>query len=149
MRGLCTWRGIHGTPATQAPIVAGFFLAGAGILGMVLVESYAAWIALSALAGVGMALHYTNLITVVSDAAHPRWRSTGLGVYRLWRDLGYAVGAVLIGLLVDFGSMYLAFVGTAAAMFISGAYVAVRIEETHPRFGTHPTVVERRSASRS
>jgi len=133
----------------KPPIVAGFFLAGVGVLGMVMVESYAAWIALSALAGVGMALHYPNLITVVSDAAHPRWRSTGLGVYRLWRDLGYAVGAILIGLLVDVGSMHLAFVGTAAAMFISGAYVAVRMEETHPRFGTHPTVVDRRSASPS
>ncbi|NBB99461.1 MAG: MFS transporter [Bacteroidetes bacterium] len=133
----------------KPPIVAGLFLAGASVLGMVMVESYAAWIALSALAGAGMALHYPNLITVVSDAAHPRWRSTGLGVYRLWRDLGYAVGAILIGLLIDFGSMSLAFVGTAAAMFISGAYVAFRMDETHPRFGTHPTVVERRSASRS
>ncbi len=133
----------------KPPIVAGFFLAGAGILGMVLVESYAAWIALSALAGVGMALHYPNLITVVSDAAHPRWRSTGLGVYRLWRDLGYAVGAILIGLLVDFGSMHIAFVGTAVAMFISGAYVAVRMEETHPRFGTHPATVARRTSSSS
>lgn len=133
----------------KPPIVAGLFLAGASVLGMVMVESYAAWIALSALAGAGMALHYPNLITVVSDAAHPRWRSTGLGVYRLWRDLGYAVGAILIGLLIDFGSMSLAFVGTAAAMFISGAYVAFRMDETHPRFGTHPTVLERRSASRS
>ncbi len=121
----------------KPPIVAGFFLAGAGILGMVMVDSYAAWIALSAISGVGMALHYPNLITVVSDVAHPRWRSTGLGVYRLWRDLGYAVGAVLIGILVDIGSMEVAFIGTAAAMFVSGAYLIWRMEETHPRFGTH------------
>ncbi len=74
---------------------------------------------------------------MASDAAHPLWRSTGLGVYRMWRDLGYAVGAVLIGFTVDWGSIEAAFYGTAAAMFISGAYVFFQMEETHPEFGTH------------
>ncbi|NBB85148.1 MAG: MFS transporter [Bacteroidetes bacterium] len=121
----------------KPPIVAGMLLAGAGVLGMVFVDSYAAWIALSALSGVGMALHYPNLISVASDAAHPLWRSTGLGVYRLWRDLGYAVGAVFIGLMVDAASLEMAFVATALAMFVSGGYAAWRMEETHPKFGTH------------
>ncbi|THE64682.1 MFS transporter [Salinadaptatus halalkaliphilus] len=121
----------------KPPIVAGFFLAGAGILGMVLVEGYYLWILFSALSGVGMALHYPNLIAVASDAAHPLWRSTGLGVYRLWRDLGYAVGAVLIGLSVDLLSLEAAFYGTAIAMFLSGGLVVVWMEETHPDFGTH------------
>ena len=104
---------------------------------MVLVESYALWILFSGLSGVGMALHYPNLISVASDAAHPLWRSTGLGVYRMWRDLGYAVGAVLIGLTVDLFSIEAAFYGVAGAMFVSSAYVLWRMEETHPEFGTH------------
>lgn len=126
----------------KPPIVAGLFLAGAGVLGMVLVDDYYAWILLSGLSGVGMALHYPNLISVASDAAHPLWRSTGLGVYRLWRDLGYAVGAVLIGLTVDLLSIEAAFYGTAAAMFVSAAYVLGRMEETHPEFGTHASTVQ-------
>ena len=126
----------------KPPIVAGFFLAGGGVLGMTLVEGYYAWIALSGIAGVGMALHYPNLISVASDAAHPLWRSTGLGVYRLWRDLGYAVGAILIGLTVDLLYIEAAFYGTAIAMFLSGAYVYWRMEETHPEFGTHRSVTQ-------
>ncbi len=126
----------------KPPIVAGLLLAGAGVFGMVLVEGYTLWILFSGLSGVGMALHYPNLISVASDAAHPLWRSTGLGVYRLWRDLGYAVGAVLIGLTVDLLSIEAAFFGTAAAMFVSGAYVAVRMQETHPDFGTHPSATK-------
>ncbi|MDQ2051751.1 MFS transporter [Natronolimnohabitans sp. A-GB9] len=121
----------------KPPIVAGFFLAGAGVLGMVLVEGYYLWILFSGLSGVGMALHYPNLIAVASDAAHPLWRSTGLGVYRLWRDLGYAVGAILIGLSVDLLSIEAAFYGTAIAMFLSGGLVVIWMEETHPDFGTH------------
>ncbi|MWV40290.1 MFS transporter [Natrialba sp. INN-245] len=121
----------------KPPIVVGFFLAGAGVLGMVLVEGYYLWILLSAISGVGMALHYPNLIAVASDAAHPLWRSTGLGVYRLWRDLGYAVGAVLIGLSVDLLSIEAAFYGTAIAMFLSGGLVVLWMEETHPELGTH------------
>ncbi|MGM0705736.1 MAG: MFS transporter [Bacteroidota bacterium] len=129
----------------KPPIVAGFFLAGAGIAGMMWVDSYAGWMLFSGLSGIGMALHYPNLISVASDAAHPLWRSTGLGVYRMWRDLGYAVGAVLIGITVDVFSIEAAFYGTAAAMFISGAYVVWRMEETHPVFGTHASP-ERSSA---
>lgn len=121
----------------KPPIVAGLFLAGAGVFGMMLVEGYLAWTLLSALAGVGMALHYPNLISVASDAAHPRWRSTGLGVYRLWRDLGYAVGAVFIGLSVDLLAIEAAFYGTALAMFLSGGFVYLVMEETHPEFGSH------------
>ena len=121
----------------KPPIVAGFFLAGAGVLGMVLVEGYYVWIVFSAIAGIGMALHYPNLISVASDAAHPLWRSTGLGVYRLWRDLGYAVGAIVIGLTVDLLYIEAAFYATALAMFLSGVYVIFRMEETHPEFGTH------------
>lgn len=124
----------------KPPIVAGLFLAGAGVFGMTLVEGYLSWTLLSAVAGVGMALHYPNLISVASDAAHPRWRSTGLGVYRLWRDLGYAVGAVFIGLAGDLLAIEAAFYGTGVAMFLSGGFVHLVMEETHPEFGTHERI---------
>lgn len=121
----------------KPPIVGGFLLAGTGVLGMILVNGYYAWIVLSGIAGIGMALHYPNLISVASDAAHPLWRSSSLGVYRLWRDLGYAVGAILIGLTVDLLSIEAAFYGTGIAMFLSGGFVYLVMEETHPDFGTH------------
>jgi len=121
----------------KPPIVGGLFLAGGGILGMMFVDGYSAWIVMSGIAGVGMALHYPNLISVVSDAAHPLWRSSSLGVYRLWRDLGYATGAILVGLTVDLLFIEAAFYGTALAMFLSGSLVYLVMDETHPEFGTH------------
>ncbi|MFY4816048.1 MFS transporter [Haloarcula sp. AONF1] len=121
----------------RPPVVAGMFLAGAGVLGMVLVEGYLAWAALAGVSGFGMALLYPNLMTVPSDAAHPTWRSAGMGVYRMWRDSGYAVGAILIGLAMEFVSAEAAFYLTAVLMFLSGAIVVVWMEETHPEFGTH------------
>jgi len=92
---------------------------------------------LAALSGLGMALLYPNLMTVPSDAAHPTWRSAGMGVYRMWRDSGYAVGAILIGLSMEFVNAEAAFYMTAILMFISGAVVYGWMEETHPDFGTH------------
>jgi MFS family permease len=113
------------------------FLAGASVLGMVLVEGYLAWAVLAALSGLGMALLYPNLMTVPSDAAHPTWRSAGMGVYRMWRDSGYAVGAILIGLSMEFVNAEAAFYVTAILMFVSGGVVYIWMEETHPDFGTH------------
>jgi len=121
----------------RPPVIWGMFLAGAGVLGMVLVEGYLAWIVLAGLSGLGMALLYPNLMTVPSDAAHPSWRSAGMGVYRMWRDSGYAVGAIMIGLSMEFVSAEAAFYMTALLMFASGAVVYVWMQETHPEFGTH------------
>lgn len=121
----------------RPPVVAGMFLAGAGVLGMVLVDSYLPWAALAGISGLGMALLYPNLMTVPSDAAHPTWRSAGMGVYRMWRDAGYGVGAILIGLSMEVVNAEAAFYMTAILMFISGAIVYLWMEETHPDFGTH------------
>ncbi|WP_459191040.1 MFS transporter [Halosimplex sp. J119] len=121
----------------RPPVIVGMFLAGAGVLGMVLVDSYIAWAVLAGVSGLGMALLYPNLMTVPSDAAHPTWRSAGMGVYRMWRDSGYAVGAVLIGLSMEFVNVAAAFYVTAGLMFASGVVVYVWMEETHPEFGTH------------
>jgi len=121
----------------RPPVVVGMFVAGAGVLGMVFVDSYLPWAVLAAVSGLGMALLYPNLMTVPSDAAHPTWRSAGMGVYRMWRDSGYGVGAILIGLTMQFVSPEAAFYLTAGLMFLSGAVVVVWMEETHPEFGTH------------
>ncbi|UTF52252.1 MFS transporter [Natronosalvus rutilus] len=121
----------------RPPVIAGMFLAGAGVLGMVFVEGYLPWAALAAVSGLGMALLYPNLMTVPSDAAHPSWRSAGMGVYRMWRDAGYGVGAILIGLAMQFVNAEAAFYMTAILMFVSGAIVYLWMEETHPEFGTH------------
>jgi len=121
----------------QPPVVAGMFLAGAGVLGMVFVEGYLPWAVMAAVSGLGMALLYPNLMTVPSDACHPSWRAAGMGVYRMWRDAGYGVGAILIGLVMEFVSMPAAFYMTGILMFLSGAVVYVWMEETHPDFGTH------------
>jgi MFS family permease len=129
--GLADWIG------RRPPVIVGMFLAGGGVLGMVLVEGYLAWTALAATSGLGMALLYPNLMTVPSDAAHPTWRSAGMGVYRMWRDSGYAVGAILIGLSMEFVNAEAAFYMTAILMFLSGLIVFVWMQETHPEFGTH------------
>jgi len=121
----------------RPPVVAGMFLAGAGVLGMVLVTGSLPWAVLAAVSGLGMALLYPNLMTVPSDAAHPTWRSAGMGVYRMWRDSGYAVGAILIGLSMEFVNAEAAFYMTAILMFVPGTLVYVWMEETHPDFGTH------------
>jgi len=121
----------------RPPVVVGMFLAGGGVLGMVLVEGFLPWAVLAGASGLGMALLYPNLMTVPSDAAHPTWRSAGMGVYRMWRDSGYAVGAIVIGLSMEFVGAEAAFYVTAGLMFLSGAVVYGWMEETHPAFGTH------------
>jgi MFS family permease len=121
----------------RPPVVAGMFLTGASVLGMVLVEGYLPWVVLAGVSGLGMALLYPNLMTVPGDAAHPTWRATGMGVYRMWRDAGYGVGAILVGLSMEFVTLESAFVTTAVLMFASGTIVYLWMEETHPEFGTH------------
>jgi predicted MFS family arabinose efflux permease len=69
----------------------------------------------------------------IGDVAHPSWRGAAVGVYRLWRDLGFAVGAVLAGTLADRYSLTTAIIVVAAITAASGADVAARMRETHPR----------------
>jgi MFS family permease len=121
----------------RPPVIAGMFLAGAGVLGMVFVTGYLSWAVLAGVSGVGMALLYPNLMTVPGDACHPTWRATGMGVYRMWRDAGYGVGAILIGLSMEIVNIEAAFYLTGILMFVSGAVVYLWMEETHPDFGTH------------
>ena len=74
---------------------------------------------------------YPTLLAAIGDVAHPTWRASAVGVYRLWRDLGYALGAVIAGLVADFFGLSEAALVVAALTFASGVAVAVRMSETH------------------
>ena len=96
-----------------------------------LVHGFVAWSFTAALTGIGMALLYPTLIAAVGDISHPDWRGSSLGVYRFWRALGYGIGALLLGLLVDaFGAYEAAFWLTAVVMALSGLWVAIAMDET-------------------
>lgn len=96
-------------------------------------HSFAWWLAAGALLGAGTAMVYPTLLAVIGDVANPLWRARSIGVYRLWRDGGYAVGAVVGGVASDLFGLRAA-VWTAAAITAAAAViVAVRMYETHPR----------------
>lgn len=83
----------------------------------------------SLLLGLGTAMVYPSLIAAVSDASHPTWRARSLSVYRFWRDLGYAIGALAAGLIADFFGLSWAIGSIAALTLLSGAVVAVLMQE--------------------
>ncbi len=113
-------------------IAGGMVVQAGGIWLTVLVPTYPAWLLGAALQGLGTAMVYPTLLAVIGDVAHPAWRATSFGVYRLWRDLGYAVGALLAGLVADWLGMAAAIHVVAALTLLSGLVVAVRMRETLP-----------------
>lgn len=118
----------------KQPIVWGMWLCGAGVALVVLGEGELWWSFAAAVMGFGMALLYPTLSAAVSDIAHPNWRGSAIGIYRFWRDLGYGIGALLLGAVAAlFGGIEAGFWFTAAAMFVSGLIVLMACEETHPR----------------
>jgi MFS family permease len=118
-------------------IVGGMWLQALGILLVVLGSGFGAWAAAMVLLGLGTALVYPTLLAAISDVAHPDWRASAVGVYRLWRDGGYAVGALLTGVLADFAGVPFATAAIAALTFASGVVVLVRMYETLPRSAPH------------
>ena len=117
-------------------IVIGQFNQAAGLLLIALGGQIEYWVAGSILFGAGTAMAYPTLIAAVSDIAHPSWRGAAIGVYRLWRDLGFAVGAVMAGLLADLYTIPTAIVVVAAITAASGLDVAMRMRETLPEINT-------------
>ena len=121
------------------PIAGGMWLAAGGIVVVALTTTLVVWVAGAVLMGVGMALLYPTLLAAVSDVAAPRWRATSLGVYRLWRDSGYAFGALAIGIIADAFGLLASFWFAAAIMTVSGCLVALLMYETLPsRRVVHP-----------
>jgi MFS family permease len=113
-------------------IVAGMWVQSAGVFLIVLTQSYATWALAMVLLGIGTALVYPTLLAAVSDVAHPDWRASAVGVYRLWRDGGYAVGALLAGIVADRLGVSWAIAVVGALTFASGVVVLVRMYETLP-----------------
>ena len=101
----------------------GMVVQAAGIWLTVLVPSYVAWILGAVLQGLGTAMVYPTLLAAIVDHAHPTWRASSLGVYRFWRDLGYAVGALLSGLIADAIGLGAAIHVVAALTLASGLAV--------------------------
>jgi predicted MFS family arabinose efflux permease len=75
---------------------------------------------------------YPTLLAAIGDVTHPSCRASAVGVYRLWRDLGYAFGAALSGVLADALGLSLAITAVAILTLISGIVVAIRMRETLP-----------------
>jgi MFS family permease len=110
-------------------IVAGMWIQAAGLFLTAATSHFEWWLVASLLLGLGTAMVYPSLIAAVSDASHPSWRARSLSVYRFWRDLGYAIGALSAGIIADRFGLSAAIASIAALTFISGAVVAVFMRE--------------------
>jgi MFS family permease len=104
-----------------------------GIWLTVLVPTYPAWRLGAVLQGPGTAMVYPTLLAAITDHAHPTWRASSLGVYRFWRDLGYAVGALLSGVVADLVGFGAVIHLVAALTLVSGPVVARVMERPAPR----------------
>jgi len=111
-------------------IVAGMWTQAAGIVVIALGSTFLLFATGAVLLGLGTAMVYPTLLAAIGDVAHPNWRASSVGVYRLWRDMGYAVGALLAGAVADAFGLSAATLTIAALTFISGIVVAVRMRET-------------------
>jgi MFS family permease len=111
-------------------IASGMWVQASGIGVVVLAHTFGVFATGAALLGVGTAMVYPTLLAAIGDVAHPSWRASAVGVYRLWRDLGYAVGALLAGIVADALGLAAAMWIVAALTFASGLVVAVRMSET-------------------
>lgn len=116
------------------PNVLGMWICGAGVALIPLGDGALWWSLAAGIAGFGMALLYPNLGASVADITPPAWRSSAIGIYRFWRDLGYGIGALGLGLAAHLtGAVEAAFWFVALSMFASGALLFFWGEETHPR----------------
>jgi MFS family permease len=111
-------------------IMGGMHVQGAALIAMTMSQGVLPWAAASVALGLGTAMVYPTLLAAVADVAHPSWRASAVGIYRLWRDLGYAVGAAAAGLLSDAFGMGAAIAAIGMLTIASGLVVMVRMPET-------------------
>jgi MFS family permease len=118
----------------RKPLIAGGMLAQAAAIAWIAASgSFWAWALGAIVLGAGTAMVYPTLLAAIGDVAHPTWRARSVGIYRLWRDAGFAVGALLAGILADLISIPAAIYAVAALTALSGLVVAARMYETHPQ----------------
>lgn len=113
-------------------IVWGMWIQAIGIAVVALSGTFTGFAGGAVLLGIGTAMVYPTLLAAIGDVAHPGWRASAVGVYRLWRDLGYAIGALLAGLTADAFGLHAAMWLIAGLTFASGAVSALRMAETLP-----------------
>jgi MFS family permease len=135
----------------RKPLIAvGMWVQALAIGLIVLSDGVRPWAAGAVLLGLGTALVYPALLAAIGDVAHPEWRASAVGVYRLWRDSGYAVGALLAGLLADLFGVRPAIGAVAVLTFVSGVVVAAKMYETlgaeRIEVAPPPRPIERREA---
>jgi MFS family permease len=111
-------------------IVWGMWAQAVGIMIVSLSSRFAGFAIGMTLLGIGTAMVYPALLAAIGDVAHPSWRASSIGVYRLWRDLGYAAGALVAGISADLLGLTSAMQIVAALTFVSGLVSAVRMRET-------------------
>ena len=112
-------------------IVLGMWTQAGGIALTALSRTFTGFATGGVLLGLGTAMVYPTLLAAIGDVAHPGWRASAVGVYRLWRDLGYAIGALVAGIVADALGLSAAIWLVAAVTFASGLLAAVRMTETH------------------
>lgn len=113
-------------------IVGGMLVQAAALALTAAAHGFAPWAFAAVLLGTGTAMVYPTLLAVVGDVAHPRWRASAVGVYRFWRDAGFAFGALVAGLIADVFGMSAAIWVVAALTAASGLVALVRMYESHP-----------------
>jgi MFS family permease len=113
-------------------VSAGMALQAAALAVVAASSGFSGWAAGTVLLGAGTAMVYPTLLAVVGDVAHPAWRGRAVGIYRVWRDLGYAAGAVLGGITADLLGLHAAVWAAAALSAATAAVIAVRMYETLP-----------------
>lgn len=123
----------------RRPLIASGMIVQAAALGLIAAtEGFTIWAVGAVLLGVGTAMVYPTLLAAIGDVAHPSWRARSVGIYRLWRDGGFAVGALLAGALAEAFDISVAIWPIAALTATSGIVVMVRMYETHPRHDRAP-----------
>ncbi len=113
-------------------IASGMIVQALALAGFAMSHAFGAWAFAAIALGAGTAMVYPTLLAVIGDVAHPTWRARSVGIYRLWRDGGFAVGAILSGILADAYGIRAAIWTIAALTAASGIVVAIRMYETRP-----------------
>jgi MFS family permease len=130
-------------------IVAGMWTQAVGLFLTAATRQFGWWLVGALLLGLGTAMVYPSLIAAVSDTSHPTWRARSLSVYRFWRDLGYAIGALSAGLVADIFGLSWAIASVAALTFLSGAIVALVMREQASASASRQTGVAEQGPSRA
>jgi MFS family permease len=112
-------------------IVGGMVLQGVALITIAFADEFMVWMIAATGLGLGTAMVYPTLLSAIGDVAHPSWRGNAVGVYRFWRDSGYAIGAIAAGLLADHWGMTSAIASIGLMTIATRALAAVRMPETH------------------